>query len=252
MYVGFIGPRGIVALATSFYAILTVPAQAAGLEVMFYTVFVIIFLSGATATLLGQPLARLLGVAVPAARGGILLVGPNELAYQLAQLVKDHVPVAFLNTENELCEAVRWQGHQSIYPDALDEDVYRDASEEGFTRLLAVTEDDAVNQLVSLRASHHLGAGNVYCARGRRKQLMEVKGRPGIQTAFGEEAYVAAILSAMAAGQAEIITNDTVPEVQTGLLPLLAILPQGGVQILTGGKPPPGRLICLQYRNPES
>jgi len=250
IYVGFIGPRGIVALATAFYAILTVPTRAGELEVMFYAIFAIIFLSGAVATLLGQPLARLLRVTIPPSQGGILFVGSNMLGYQLAEKVKEYVPVAFLNTETDLCEITRWQGLQSICPDALDEDVYEEATEEGFTRLLAVTEDDAINQLVSLRASHHLKAGNVFCGRGQRKRLLKIEGQPGVLPAFGEGVVIAEVLETMASGKAEIVILDSLPENQHNLLPLCAILPQGGVQFLSGGEPPPGKLICLRFLNP--
>jgi len=248
-YVGFIGPRGIVALATSYYAILTVPSRAGELELMHYTILVVIVLSGAVATLMGRPLARLLKITVPPSRGGILLVGPNDLAYQLAHRLKQYVPVAFLNTEDELCEAASWRGHQSICPDALDEDVYRDASEEGFTRLLAISRDDGVNQLVSLRAANHLAAGNIFCGRGRRRRLMEMAVQPGVMPAFGEGVVIADLLDAIAAGRAKLITVDSLPEGYADLLPLCTITPEGGVQLLSGGEPPTGKLICLQFRN---
>ncbi len=254
IYVGFISPRGIIALAAASYALLAVPEKAAELETMFYAVFAIIFLSGSVATIFGSPLAHLLGVAIPRTQGGILFVGGNPLSFLLAEEVQKHVPVAFLNTDDRMCIlAHRSDKDRFVCANALDEHVYKDAAEEGFTRVLAVTEDQAVNRLVCEVAAHHFKSEALFCAYGGRKPLRQVNSKVGVRTAFGSRAAMDDILQAFAQGRAKIETIDSAAQLQDEMIPLCVILPKGGVEILCGDTvAPEGKLICLWITEPLS
>jgi len=251
IYVGFIGPRGIIALAAASYAILTVPSMAAELEVMFYAVFAIIFLSGSVATIFGSPFAHLLGLAIPQSRGGILFIGSNELSHRLADEVGEYVPVAFLNVDNEKCSLITPKDNDTfLCANALDEHVYKDAAEEGFTRVLAITEDEAVNRLVCEVASYHFQTESLFCARGGRNTLMMVNTKVTVSTAFDERIRVDEIVRILAEGRGKFEMIAGVNQLQEDMIPLCVILPEGGVEILTENPPPPGKLICLKLDEP--
>jgi NhaP-type Na+/H+ and K+/H+ antiporter len=251
IYIGFISPRGIIALAAASFAVLTVPERSNELERMFFAVFAIIFLSGTVATLFGSPLARMLGVAIPRNRGGILFVGGNELSYQLAEEIKNFVPVAFLNADKEQCSLITPRNMEAfLCANALDEHIYQDAAEEGFTRVLAVTEDEAVNLLVCEVASFHFSAESLFCARGGKKTLMQVNSKAKVSPAFGKHFKMDEILDTLAGGKAKFETVEVIEQGRTDLIPLCVILPDNSVEIMRGDEVPQGRAVCLKLEEP--
>jgi NhaP-type Na+/H+ or K+/H+ antiporter len=251
IYIGFISPRGIIALAAASFAVLTVPERSTELERMFFAVFAIIFLSGTVATLFGSPLAHMLGVAIPRNRGGILFVGGNELSYHLAEEIKNYVPVAFLNVDKEQCSLITPRNIEAfLCANALDEHIYQDAAEEGFTRVLAVTEDEAVNLLACEVASFHFSADSLFCARGGKKPLMQVNSKTKASPAFDKRLKMDEILDELADGRAQFETIDGVAPKRDDLIPLCVILPDNGVEIMHGDEVPEGRAVCLKLEEP--
>lgn len=153
LFVAIIGPRGIVAVATAAYAALIVEGHAREMGLVLNLTLVVIFFSGTVATLICRPLARLLGVMVPPTGSGILLVGVNPLNSALADFAGRFVPVAFLDTSPNTCRTAEALGHETVCADYLTGDVYGDALEDGFGRLVAATRNDALNEIIARKAS---------------------------------------------------------------------------------------------------
>ncbi len=164
IFIGFIGPRGIVAVATAAYAAVTLEGHDTETAVVLNLTFAIIFLSGTIATLFCRPLAKQLKVLIPPSATGILIVGVNALSTAIADFASRYVPVAFLGTSKGSCASASALGHNTVCADILDADLYEDAAGDGFGRLLAVTKNDALNELVAHKASIHLDPRNVYRA----------------------------------------------------------------------------------------
>ncbi|MEF8889529.1 MAG: cation:proton antiporter, partial [Desulfohalobiaceae bacterium] len=248
LYIGLIGPRGIVALATASYATLMVPAREEQLALMLNTVFLIILLSGAFATLAGKPLASRLRLTIPPNKSGLLIVGANPFSMELVRFAKRYVQVAFLDTSRESCQLVSEEGHEPKCPDVLDDEVYEDAKEEGYDRLLALTHDNVLNQLICEKAVLHLGQGYVYMAQGNTGEGLVIETISEYKIAFSNRFYIAQAVRAMNSGSAqmEVLPPDRIGE---DTFPLLRIDQNNGLTIMREGTPVKGRALCIRFRH---
>jgi len=246
LYVGLIGPRGIVALATASYALLMVPSREEQLALMLNTVFLIILLSGAFATLAGKPLASRLKLTIPPNKSGLLIVGANPFSMELVRFAKRYVQVAFLDTSRESCQLVAEEGHVPKCPNVLDNEVYENAKEEGYDRLLALTHDNVLNQLICEKAVLHLGQGNVYMAQGDTGEGLVIETISEYKVAFSSRFYIAQALRAMNSGSAhlEVLQPDRIGE---NTFPLLHVDRDNGLDIVRKGIPLKGPSLCIRY-----
>jgi len=246
LYVGLIGPRGIVALATASYALLMVPAREEQLTLMLNAVFLIILLSGAFATLAGKPLASRLGLTIPPNKSGLMIVGANPFSLELVRFVKRYVQVAFLDTSRESCQLVSEEGYEPKCPDVLDNEVYENAKEEGYDRLLALTHDNVLNQLICEKAAQHLGQGNVYMAQGDSKEGLAIETISDYTVAFSRQLHVAQAIRAMNRGLAylEVLQPDQIGE---ETFPLLHVDTNNGLDIVGKGTPLKGPCLCIRF-----
>ncbi|MDH5298899.1 MAG: cation:proton antiporter, partial [Desulfobulbaceae bacterium] len=103
LFIGLIGPRGIIALATVAYASLLIHGHEQETALLLNLTFAIIFFSGLTATLLCRPLAGLLKVMVPVTGSGIIISGVNALSSGLARFAQQYVPVVVLDRNTAAC-----------------------------------------------------------------------------------------------------------------------------------------------------
>ncbi len=248
LYIGLIGPRGIVALATASYATLMVPAREEQLALMLNAVFLIILLSGAFATLAGKPLASRLRLTIPPNKSGLLIVGANPFSMELVRFAKRYLQVAFLDTSRESCQLVAEEGHEPKCPDVLDDEVYEGAKEEGYDRLLALTHDNVLNQLICEKAVLHLGQGNVYMAKGDLEEGLAIETISEFKIAFSGRFHIAQVLRAMNRGSAqmEVLPPDRIGE---DTFPLLQIDPNNGLTIVREGPPVKSRALCIRFRH---
>lgn len=162
IYAGFVGPRGIIAVATAAYAGFITPGHEETFGLVLNLTIVIIFFSGTIATIICRPLAAMLKVRIPISSSGILIVGINPLTSAIARLVESHVPVAFLDTSSNSCTTASALGHKTLCADYLNGEVYEDVKGEGFARLLVATRNDALNELIARKAAIHLEPEHVY------------------------------------------------------------------------------------------
>lgn len=244
-YMGIIGPRGIVAVATASYAAFELPGFPYEMKVILNQTMAIIFFSGVVATVLCRPLASLLKVRVPQAQTGILLVGSNPMSREFARLLSLHVPVAFLETRRDACSLATDQGFQTVCADMLSADVYEEASREGYDRLVALTRNNALNELVALRAASHMAPGRVYRGVARRAEETLLTGKDNVaHVAFSDGFFIIEAVRRMEKGQA-FLTEKEVEELRDGDIPLARVNGEGkGVLIMRPGLEPSGRLIC--------
>lgn len=246
LYIGLIGPRGIVALAAAFYAALMIPGREIDLKLMMETVFIIILFSGVFTTLFGPYLAKLLGLTVTKNKSGLMVVGANPFSLKLVDFARELVPVAFLDASQTSCQLLEDQVQKTVCPDVLDDQVYEQAREEGYDRLLALTHDNALNQLICEKAANHFEEHNVFMARGNITEGLMIEPISNISIVFPKSLYVAEAIRGLNQGWAkfEVLENY---QPQAGLLPLLQQTEDNGVAIVRNGSVGMGRVLCLRF-----
>jgi NhaP-type Na+/H+ or K+/H+ antiporter len=251
LYIGLIGPRGIVALAAASYAALMVPGRETEMSLLMNAVFVIIFFSGAFTTLAGRSLASWLKLTVSMTRSGLLVAGANPFSLKLVEFARKYVPVAFLDTNRFSCQLLEDSGHTTVCPDVLDDQVYEQAKEEGYDRLLALTHDDALNQLICEKAAIHLGEEHVAMAQGNSSEGLMIEPISDISQVFSDDFFVAEAIRKINLGQAHFEIAETyTPE--PGLYPLIRETADGGVEIVRDGERPDGPVLCLRQTEDEA
>jgi len=245
LYIGLIGPRGIVALAAASYAALMIPGRQEEMELLMNTVFVIILFSGAFTTLAGRSLASWLDLIVSRSKSGLLVVGANPFSLKLVEFARSLVPVAFLDTSRSSCQLLEDQGHITVCPDVLDDEVYEQAKEEGYDRLLALTHDDALNQLICEKAAIHFGEHNVAMAKGNTSEDLMIEPISNIDVVFTDNLTVAEAIRGLNQGRATIeVLEEYHP--QAGLFPLLRETDDHGLEVIREAPTSKGRVLCLR------
>jgi NhaP-type Na+/H+ or K+/H+ antiporter len=253
-YIGFIGPRGIIALATMSYASLTVVGNQAQMNLLLNLTFAIIFFSGLTATLMCKPLGRWLQVIVPISRSGLLLVGANALSNALADFARRYVAVAVLDrhTTTGGCSLDDVLLAKTVGADPLDTDIYEDASGEGFGRVLALTNSDAMNELITQRAAVHLWPQFIFqvLAEPRDGSIIAPRGLEH-NIAFSREFYSTVAMAQLDRGEAMIQVLPAVAvQHNPAIVPLLQIVDKGlGFRIVRPGQIVKHDTLCFVPRS---
>lgn len=250
-FVSAMGPRGILALAAAFYASLVVSGREQEMTLLLITTFAVILISGAFTTVMGRPLARLFGVLQTPAKSGILMVGANSFSLQLADHVASHVPLAFADTSQTQCNLFQDKDLTSLCVDVLDDEVYEDAREEGFDRLIALTPDDSLNQLICQKAGMHFGEDKVFVVHGRPREK-DIETRPlfEVSYAFAEDFCLTEAIQALDKGLARFEERDLEGSLPEDVLPLFELPESGGLQLVRGRRPEQGRHLCLVFEAP--
>lgn len=162
-FLAWMAPRGIVAAAISAIFALRLEQEgfADAQKLVPYTFVVII----ATVTVYGlsaNPVARLLKVAKPQPKGGLFLGAHSwslDLACQLQELGLK-VMVADSNWEN--ISKARKRNLETYYGNILSEYAMDEINFDGIGKLFALTPNDEVNALASIRFSEIFGSSNVF------------------------------------------------------------------------------------------
>ena len=237
LFIGIIGPRGIIAVATAGYATLIIKGHNEEMALILNLTFAIIFFSGFMSTALCRPLAKVLKVLVPASRSGMLLVGVNGLSSAIANFASNYINVSFLETNRTICRIAEEQGLETICTDILDEDIYEDAVAEGFGRLLAITRNDSVNELVASKAAHHLDPKNVYWVPAKTEdEAVNMVYTSTINVAFSKEFCSVEAATKLENGQAvlKVLKPEQINGNGNGIVPLFEIIEKTqGLRIIT-------------------
>ncbi|MBW1999645.1 MAG: sodium:proton antiporter, partial [Deltaproteobacteria bacterium] len=247
LFIGLIGPRGIVAIATVFYASFLIRGHRAEMDIVLNLTFIVIFLSGAIATIISGPLSRILRVMVCDSERGILIVGMNPLSLGIADYAAKYVPVAFADTSQDSCSYAEALGHETVCADVLDSDLYEDALEEGFGRLLVITKNDALNQLIAHAASMHLGPDKTFRAQAPpTEDAISVETTSTASIAFSRDLSVPHAVDMLENKRAtlEVLHGHEIG--YSNAIPLIEVAGEDrGVHIVTEGHIVKGDALCL-------
>lgn len=246
LYISAIGPRGIIAMATAFYASFVLGQDDPEMKTLLGATFVVIVLSGSVATFFGGLLARVLKVSVTEYESGIVLVGYNALSRRLADFARTWVPVRIVDPDARRCGELAEQGLDARCGTAVEDDFYDEAEEEGFRRALVMTPNDAMNVLVVQHAQTHFGVNNAF------RSLADLEGGsrppaagPGSDrfVAFSDSFSFTEALNALRHGQARIEVRP--PDRIDGrhVVPLLE-RKGAGIKIVRAGHKPRGDALC--------
>jgi NhaP-type Na+/H+ or K+/H+ antiporter len=163
LFLAWMAPRGIVAAAvTSVFALSLAeaghPQAVQMVPITFLLVFVTVLVYGVSAA----PLARWLGL-IQINPQGVLLVGAEDWIRALAEALKsENCGVFLIDTDWDNISACRMAGLPCYYGSALAERTREEVELSGLGRMLALTENNAVNSLACLRYAEDFGRQEVY------------------------------------------------------------------------------------------
>ena len=161
--IAFTGPRGVVLVAVAGLfgerlAALGVTDGALVAPLAFALVAVTVVLHGFTLT----PVARLLGLA-GAATPGVLLVGGSRFSSALAEcLDKAGLPVLIADPNRGHLRAARQAGLNTFYGDVLSEAAEHNLELAQYGRIIALSDNDAYNTLITTDLGPEFGRDNVF------------------------------------------------------------------------------------------
>jgi NhaP-type Na+/H+ or K+/H+ antiporter len=171
LFVGWIAPRGIVAVAVSslFGAALADNGVADAprmVAVTFAVVVATVFAHGFTLA----PLAALLGL-TSATKPGILIVGGSPLTAALAVTLKEAgIPVTVADTAWSRLREARLAGIPIFFGEVLSEEAHYTLDLKRFAAVIAATSNDAYNALVCTNLGPEVGRANVFEVPSEREQ----------------------------------------------------------------------------------
>lgn len=162
----WIAPRGIVAAAISaIFAVRLQEAGVEGAELLVPLTLVMIMVTVILQSLTARPVAELLKVAEPAARG-VLIVGANPFALALAEVLHERgVRVLVADTSWSQTRAARMKGLSTFFGNPVSEYADRELDLVGVGSLLALSRQPALNALACMRYRHEFGSANVFSVR---------------------------------------------------------------------------------------
>jgi len=161
--IAFTGPRGVVLVAVAGLfverlAALGVTDGALVAPLAFVLVAVTVVLHGFTLT----PFARLLGLA-GAATPGVLLVGGSRFSTALAEcLDKAGLRVLIADPNRGHLRAARQAGLSTFYGDVLSEAAEHNLELAQYGRIIALSDNDAYNTLITTDLGPEFGRDNVF------------------------------------------------------------------------------------------
>lgn len=171
LFVGWIAPRGIVAVAVSslFGAALADNGVADAprmVAVTFAVVVATVFAHGFTLA----PLAALLGL-TSASKPGVLIVGGSPLTAALAVTLKEAaIPVTVADTAWSRLREARLAAIPIYFGEVLSEDAHYELDVKRFAAVIAATSNDAYNALICTNLGPEVGRANVFEVPSEREQ----------------------------------------------------------------------------------
>jgi NhaP-type Na+/H+ or K+/H+ antiporter len=217
VFMGWMAPRGIVAAATaSIFGIELTAMNVEGAAQLTPIVFAVIIGTVVIYGLTAGPVAQRLGLAQPNPQG-TLIIGAHPWARKIAEaLNKAGFYVLLVDTNwNNVTEA-RLEGLNVVYGNALSSQTNDLLDLTGIGRVLALTSNDEVNALVSLKYDSLFERANVYMLpppRGEGEPLGIARDMGG-RLLFDEKATFRAMSEAFDNGR-ELKITELTPEFST-------------------------------------
>lgn len=176
----FIAPRGVVAVAVSSVFALRLseshPDQAADIvPVIFFVVIgTVLFYS-----ILAQPLARYLKLVQPSPQG-ILILGAHEWGRMMGHSLQTNgFQVTLIDTNRISVNKAREDGLTAHIGNILSSEIEDRIDYNSIGKLLAITSNDEVNSLATLKFSDYIGKDNVFQLplRAKYEVPIDLRGR---------------------------------------------------------------------------
>jgi len=169
---GWIMPRGIVAAAVAaLFGLRLEEAGYPGAELLVPLTFSVIVASVVLHSLTGRPLARLLKVAEPEARG-VLIVGGNPVAQAVAEALKElDVRVLLADVSYAQIRRARMAGIPVFFGNPVSEYADRRLDLVGLGVLLAMSRQPSLNALAGIRYRSEFGSAGVFTVRRESSAL---------------------------------------------------------------------------------
>lgn len=175
LLIGWIAPRGVVAVAVS--GLFAGTLVSIGIEdgarlapLAFLVVLSTVILHGFSL----KPMARLLGI-TSADPDGFLIVGANRFSIALAEKLKaSELPVLITDRNRSRLNAARQAGFETYFGEILSETAEHHLDLSRFGTLIAATDNDAYNALVCTDFGPELGRARVFrlgVEEGKRDEL---------------------------------------------------------------------------------
>jgi NhaP-type Na+/H+ or K+/H+ antiporter len=163
VFVGWMGPRGIVAASVASVFALRLPkAQFPNADLLVSLTFLVIIGTVIVYALTAALLARRLGLARPGA-AGFLIAGAGPFARAVGKVVHEHgLEVLLVDTNRDNIRRARDEGTPTYLASVLSERVFQRIGLTGIGRLLALTPSDEVNALAAMQYSRAFGRSEVY------------------------------------------------------------------------------------------
>ncbi len=246
----WVAPRGIVAAAIS--ALFGIKLEAAGLaqaELLVPLAFSLIVGTVFVQSLTAKPLAKLLRVAEPEARG-ILVVGANPVALAIAKALKENGVRTLVadNTWDQVREAAN-AGLRTFFGSPVSEHADRRLDLVGLGMLLALSRRPALNALACVKYRAEFGSANVYTVRHDPKGMDDESGTAALEVRghllFDEEMTLERLAVELRGGaEIQVVElteefgfEDLVERVADERLLLFAIAPDGVVHPVSEERP---------------
>ena len=247
VFVGFTGPRGIIAAAVASYFGLQLSDPTFGVNHLVLLTFTVIFISGGFVSLLGSPLARLLGVALDEYKTGIIIIGYSPFSRKLALILREYVDVIIVDSDPLKCFWAREDHISSTCKNGLSDELYEDLMEQGYRRALVLTPNAALNSLIADKAETHLGHTRVFVAISEDGEVAEsMKQRAGHKLAFAVEGLnIGRANHMLTENNADIRIEDTEQFDSCDICQPLARVVNGGIRILRASDRRSGEAISL-------
>lgn len=172
IFIGWMAPRGIVAAATaSLFGLELAAQEVKGAEQLVPVVFVVIITTVIVYSVSAGPLTRRLGLS-QANPQGTLIVGAHGWARTIAQsLKKAGFQVLLVDTNWAHVQQARMDGLPVVYANILSGQTDELLDLAGVGRVLALTSNDEVNSLTSLKFARLFGRAQVYQLPYKRSKV---------------------------------------------------------------------------------
>lgn len=185
VFLAWLAPRGIVAVSVaSLFALRLEQREHPHADMIVPLTFLIVVGTVVAYGLSASTIARRLGLTQPE-RTGILIVGAHDWAREIAAALRQAGrTVLLVDTNWKHVSQARLEGLEAVYASILsDQLVEEEADLSHIGRLLAMTRNDEVNAMATLRFAEFFGRANVFqlpmhpSNRGRKGINIEQHGR---------------------------------------------------------------------------
>jgi Trk K+ transport system NAD-binding subunit len=208
LFLAWVAPRGIVAASVASLGAIVLeqrgyPDAHRVESLVFLTIFMTVFLQGASAKLVG----RALGVTVRDARA-VLIAGASSLARAVARAYAGAgKQVTLIDRNPALVEEARAEGMRAVAGDATDRATLHLAGIDEADVFVSLTPSSVVNQTAAMVALHEsrFDAVRVALDAEERQKLDPILERAGAEVAFAHPFPFGAWLRALAEGGARLV-----------------------------------------------